>query len=89
MQWRRQGGHAIDELMANAAVTIGEQQMGTMSGSSGTAHPTPNTTIMADLARVVEWRQQGLLSEEEFQAAKRALGLFCWAAPKSGLHHCF
>ena len=76
MQWRCQGGHSIEEFMANAAVTIGELQMGTMSGSSADAHPTPSTTIMADLARVVEWRQQGLLSEEEFQAAKRALGLF-------------
>ena len=75
MQWRRQGGHAIDEFMANAAVTIGELQMGTMSGSSADAHPTPSTTIMADHARAVEGRQQGLLSEEEFQATKRALGL--------------
>ena len=75
MQWRRQGGHAIDEFMANAAATIGELQVGTMSGSSTGARLTPSISIMADLARAVEWRQQGLLSEEEFQATKRALGL--------------
>ena len=76
MKWLRQGGHAVDEFMANAAVTIGELQRGAMSGSSADAHPTPSTTIMAGLARAVEWRQQGLLSEGEFQAAKPALGLF-------------
>ena len=75
MQWRRLGNHAIDEFMANASATIGEQQPCMMPGSSTGAAPIPKPSLMADLARAVEWRQQGLLSEKEFQAAKSALGL--------------
>ena len=72
MQWRRQGNHAIDKFMANVAATIGEQQPGMMLGSSTGAPPIPNPSVMADLARAGEWRQQGLLSEAELQAAKHA-----------------
>ena len=72
MQWCRQGNHAIDKFMANVAATIGEQQLGMMLGSSTGAPPIPNPSVMADLARAGEWRQQGLLSEAELQAAKHA-----------------
>ena len=72
MQWHRQGNHAIDKFMANVAATIGEQQPGMMPGSTTGAPPIPKPSIMADFARASEWRQQGLLSEAELQAAKHA-----------------
>ena len=46
-----------------------------MPGSSTGVAPSPKPSLMADPARAVEWRQQGLLTEEEFQATKLALGL--------------
>ena len=69
MQWRCQGNHAIDKLMVNVAT---EQQPGMMPASTTGATPIPKPSIMADLARAGEWRQQGLLSEAELQAAKHA-----------------
>ena len=74
MQWRRRGNHAMDEFMAEVSATIGEQQLGMMPGRS-TGPAVPQSSLMDDLSRAVEWHQQGLLSEEEFQATKRALGL--------------
>ena len=35
----------------------------------------PSCQTMNDLARIMQWRQQGLLSDSEFLAAKRAVGL--------------
>ena len=32
--------------------------------------------MMSELARAVQWHQEGLLSESEFQALKRTLGLY-------------
>ena len=75
MQWRRQGNHAISEFMTKAAAIVGEQQPGSMPGSSTGPAPNNKPDVMAELARAVEWRQQGLLSEEEFQATKHMLGL--------------
>ena len=75
MQWRHQGNHAMDEFMAEVAATIGEQQLGMAPGSSTGAPPLPECSLMAGLSRAVEWYQQGLLSEAEFQATKHALGL--------------
>ena len=83
MQWRRQGQHALDEFMVKVMSTLGERHVGgsSASSSSGPSHvspvstPAPSTTLMTDLARAVQWHEQGLLSADEFQAAKRALGL--------------
>ena len=77
MQWRRQGNHAMDEFMVEVAATLGEQQFGVMPGTPTCAPTTPasQSSLMADLSRAVEWYQQGLLSEAEFLATKRTLGL--------------
>ena len=75
MQWRHQGNHAISEFITKAAAIAGEPQPGSMPGSSTGPAPSNKPSVMAELARAIEWPQQGLLSEEEFQAAKHMLGL--------------
>ena len=74
MQLRRQGNHSINEFMAKVAAIVGEQQPGSIPGSSTGPAPSNKPSVMAELARAIEWCQQGLLSEEEFQATKHMLG---------------
>ena len=56
VQWRRQGNHAISELMTKAAASAGGQQPGSMPGSSTGPAPNNKPSVMAELARAVEWR---------------------------------
>ena len=42
---------------------------------------------MNDLARIMQWRQQGLLSDSEFLAAKRAVGLQRPAGVRATVFH--
>ena len=56
------------------ASSSGAQSSGLAQGPAPLVGSTSSQT-MDDVARAVQWRQQGLLSEAEFQAAKRALGL--------------
>ena len=57
------------------ASSSGAQSSGLAQGPATLAASASSQT-MSELARAVQWREQGLLSEMEFQAAKRALGLY-------------
>ena len=80
LQWRQVSGIEHDEFTRQVVGTSGMGPMGSassscsgpMSGPTGTSSSQPS----ADLASLVQWRQQGILSDEEFTAAKRrCLGL--------------
>ena len=80
MQWRQVSGIDHDEFTRKVLGIIGMGPVGSassscsgpMRGAIDTSPSQPST----DLAALVQWRQQGLLSDEEFTAAtRRCLGL--------------
>ena len=89
MDWRVANGtdSAGDEYMCEVEATIGQRLVSHgAASSSGASSRGPErdaaasaasdpAKFMADLTRVMDWRQQGMLTDSEFQAAKRSLGL--------------
>ena len=80
LHWRRVCGAEGDDftkkveaalalLPAGLAPSLSHAPVGVPAAASSSSQ------AMADLASVIRWREQGLLSEDEFRAAKRTLGL--------------
>ena len=81
LQQCRALGRELDDFMKKVVATLGEMPAGSTSASSSdrpraaSASSSGSNNLMADLARLVEWHQLGHLDENEFHAAKKALGL--------------
>ena len=89
LDWRAAHGvdTAGDEFLCEVEATVGQRleshgaDSSRGASSSGFKPGTPASSssepaqFMTALTRVMDWRQQGLLSDSEFQSAKRALGL--------------
>ena len=87
--WRVANGadSAGNEFMCEVEAMIGQRlersQAGSSRGASSSgldpvaaaSSTSESATFMTALTRVMDWRQQGLLSDSEFLSAKRALGL--------------
>ena len=80
LQWRHAAGVELDDFTREVAATIGQHPAGAAPSSSSLPTGVPATARassqrMANLGILVQWHQQGLLTDEEFQAAKRKMGL--------------
>ncbi len=70
---RRQQAHATQAAEAQA---YEQQQAAQAAAGSGPAAPSAGTGDIAELQRLADMRSQGLLTDDEFAAAKsRLLGL--------------